>query len=74
MSQNKYINPSPLSLIAKINKLSNIDIIEEYCVLHNISEKKKVKLNEQMLKINHFYPTVVQKKNKEKLQCLIVDD
>lgn len=72
MSQNKYINPSPLALLSKINKLSNIDIINDYCLINNLSEKKKLKLKEQMLKINYFYPTVVQKKNKEKLQCLVI--
>ena len=65
---NKYTNPTPISLMAKIIKLSNISILEEYVVLKNLSPKQKKKLYEEMLKPNHYYPTVVQKKNKEELQ------
>ena len=70
MSNKNYVNPTPLSLMAKIIKLSNIDIIEQFAHNNNLSPKQKKELYEKLLKPNYYYPTVVQKKNKEKLQCI----
>lgn len=70
MSNKSYINPTPLSLMAKIVKLSNINIIEQFASDNNLTPKQKKELYEKLLKPNHYYPIVVQKKNKEKLQCI----
>ena len=71
MSTNKkYINPTPISLTGKILKLTNIQIIENYCETNNISPKQKKEIYDRLLKPNNYYPTVIQKKNKEKLQCI----
>ena len=74
MSNKKYINPTAISLLAKMVKLSNISILEEYSVIKMLSAKQKEILFEKMLKPNNYYPIVIQTKNKEKLQCIGIPD
>ena len=62
MSNKKYINPTPISLLAKMIKLSNVSILEAYSVSNNLSPKQKESLFKKMLKPNIYYPTVIQKK------------
>ena len=72
MSTNKlnYNNPSALSLMAKMIKLSNKDIINDFVEDNNLSDTKTNNIKREYLKINHYYPTVIQNKNKEYLQCI----
>ena len=74
MSNKAYINPTPISLLAKMVKLSNVSILEEYSVIKKLSSKEKKILFKKMLKPNYYYPTVIQTKNKEKLQCIGIPD
>jgi len=74
MSNNKqkYINPSILSLVSRIVKKQNIELIESYGLEHNLSPKDIEKLKINYIKLNHIYPNVVQRKNREYLQTLLI--
>ena len=66
----KYKNPTPLSMISKIIRNQNKDIIKKFVLENNLSEKYISILEKEFLKPNYYFPTIVQKKNKEKLQLL----
>ena len=67
-----YINPSPLYLIAQMIKKQNEDIIDNYCKKKDMSLKETEELKKQFIKVNHYYPNVVQKQNRETLQCYLI--
>ena len=68
---NKYYNPPPIYLVGEIFRENNIKIIEEYVKKNNIDEKYIEILTDEFLKINDYYPKIVQKKSKEQLQINI---
>ena len=67
-----YTNPTPLYLIAQIIKKQNISLIENYCKSNNLSNKKQTEMIDNYIKLNHYYPNVVQKQNREILQCYLI--
>ena len=69
---NKYINPSSLSLIAKMIKKQNSDLLDNYGIKNNLNENDITTLKHQLIKLNHIYPNVIQKKNREYLQTLLI--
>ena len=72
MSDNNYINPSMLSLVAQYVKQQNNELIDTYSKNKNLSARETEKLKKDFIKLNHTYPTVVQKKNREFLQTLLI--
>lgn len=72
MSDNNYINPSMLSLVAQYVKQQNNELIETYSKNKNLSARETEQLKKDFIKLNHTYPTVVQKKNREFLQTLLI--
>ena len=74
MSTNKqnYVNPSMLSLVSRMVKNQNIELIENYGLKNNLSPKEIENLKENYIKLNYIYPNVVQKKNREYLQTLLI--
>jgi hypothetical protein len=74
MSNNKqkYINPSILSLVSRIVKKQNIELIDKYGTEHNLSPKEIQNLKTNYIKLNHIYPNVIQRKNREYLQTLLI--
>jgi hypothetical protein len=68
----KYINPSSLSLISKMIKIQNTELIENYGVKHNLNDIEITNLKNKLIKLNHIYPNVIQKKNREYLQTLLI--
>jgi hypothetical protein len=74
MSNNKqkYINPSILSLVSRIVKKQNIELIDAYGLENNLSPKEIQSLKTNYIKLNHIYPNVVQRKNREYLQTLLI--
>ena len=74
MSNNKqnYINPSILSLVSRIVKKQNIELIEAYGLENNLTPKEIQHLKTNYIKLNHIYPNVIQKKNREYLQTLLI--
>ena len=74
MSNNKqkYNNPSILSLVSRIVKKQNIDLIDSYGLANNLSSKEIQNLKTNYIKLNHIYPNVIQRKNREYLQTLLI--
>ena len=74
MSNNKqnYNNPSILTLVSRIVKKQNNELIESYGLKHNLSPKEIQRLKTTYIKLNHIYPNVVQRKNREYLQTLLI--
>ena len=68
----KYTNLTPLTLFSKIIKQQNINYIDNYCSKNNISDKIKLQLIEHFIKPNYYYPSVVQKKDRERQQVLSI--
>jgi len=66
---NYYKNPSAFSLVSKIIKHQNTIFIDNYCKTNNLNINAKEDLMKSCIKPNYYCPTVVQKKNREKLQC-----
>ena len=72
MSEKNYINPSMLSLVSQYVKQQNIELLETYGKNKKMSAKEIEKLKRDFIKLNHTYPSVVQKKNREFLQTLLI--
>jgi hypothetical protein len=72
MSEKNYINPSMLSLVSQYVKQQNIELLETYGKNKKMSAKEIEKLKKDFIKLNHTYPNVVQKKNREFLQTLLI--
>jgi hypothetical protein len=72
MSEKNYINPSMLSLVSQYVKQQNIELLETYGKNKKMSAKEIEKLKRDFIKLNHTYPNVVQKKNREFLQTLLI--
>ena len=74
MSNNKqkYSNPSILSLVSRMVKKQNNELIDNYGMKHNLSPKEIENLKINYIKLNHIYPNVVQRKNREFLQTLLI--
>ena len=72
MSNNKqkYNNPSILSLVSRIVKKQNIELIDSYGLANNLSSKEIQNLKTNYIKLKHIYPNVIQRKNREYLQIL----
>ena len=68
----KYINPSSLSLISKMIKIQNTELIDNYGIKNNLNDSEIITLKTRLIKLNHIYPNVVQKKNREYLQTLLI--
>ena len=64
-----YINPAIINLIAKLIKYQNILVIDKYISDNNLTKDDETMLKKECIKPNFYCPTVVQKKNREKLQC-----
>ena len=67
-----YTNPSILNLVSKIVKHQNTILIEEYGKKQNYDSSKIERMKQQYIKLNHIYPNVTLKKNREYLQCLLI--
>lgn len=72
MSKNNYINPSALTLISRMIKIQNTELIEKIGKEHYLSLNEIEELKRRLIKLNHIYPNVVQKKNREYLQTLLI--
>ena len=68
----EYNNPSILSLVSKIVKNQNKILIEKYGNEQNYDSEKIESIKQKYIKLNHIYPNVTLKKNREYLQCLLI--
>jgi len=68
----KYTNPSALALIARMVKKQNTQLLDDYGARNSFSPKEIIDLKKNFIKLNHVYPNVVQKKNREYLQTLLI--
>jgi hypothetical protein len=71
-NKQKYSNPSILSLVSRMVKKQNNELIDNYGMKHNLSPKEIENLKINYIKLNHIYPNVVQRKNREFLQTLLI--
>jgi hypothetical protein len=74
MSENtpKYNNPSALALIGRYVRKQNTQLLDDYGEKHYLSPKQLTNIKTELIKLNHIYPNVVQKKNREYLQLLLI--
>ena len=68
----KYTNPSALALIARMVRKQNTQLLDDYGLRNSLSPKEIIALKKDLIKLNHVYPNVVQKKNREYLQTLLI--
>jgi hypothetical protein len=68
----KYTNPSSLALISRMVRKQNTQLLDDYGLRHSLSPKEIISLKKELIKLNHVYPNVVQKKNREYLQTLLI--
>ena len=75
MSENtpKYNNPSALALIGRYVRKQNTQLLDDYGEKHSLSSKQLTNIKTELIKLNHIYPNVVQKKNREYLQLLLIN-
>lgn len=67
-----YSNPSILNLISKMVKHQNTLLIEKYGTENQFDINKIENMKQKYIKLNHIYPNVTLKKNREHLQCLLI--
>ena len=65
-----YKNPTPLYLVSQAFKMKLEDNIKEFVKENNLDEKFIAILCKEYVKMNNYYPKIVQKKNREKLQLV----
>jgi hypothetical protein len=65
-----YKNPTPLYLVSQAFKMKLEDSIKVFVKENNLDEKFIKILCTEFVKMNNYYPKVVQKKNREKLQLV----
>ena len=65
-----YKNPTPLYIVSQAFKMKLEDNIKEFVKETNLDEKFIAILCEEFVKMNCYYPKIVQKKNREKLQLI----
>jgi hypothetical protein len=69
-----YVNPSIITLMSRMVKYQNNELLERFGQNYNYTNKQIDDLKKKYIKLNHIYPNVVQKKNREYLQCLLIKD
>ena len=69
---NEYINPSAINLISKYIKSQNKTLLNSLCDKYELNESQTTKIIEKLNK--PYYPNIVQKKNREYLQCLVIKE
>ena len=60
-----YSNPTPLSIISKIIKKTNIEIINNTCKENGLNNHEKNELVKTFIKPNYYTPYVVNSETKE---------
>ena len=53
-------------------KIQNTELIDNYGIKNNLNDSEIIALKTRLIKLNHIYPNVVQKKNREYLQTLLI--
>lgn len=66
----EYKNPTALHIVSQLFKKYQIDFIKKYAKDNDLDEENINKLINLYIKMNQYYPKVVQKKNREKLQLV----
>ena len=65
-----YKSPPSICLIMEYLKIKNKLLIKEFLTENNYDEKYYDILIKKFLLLSNYSPTIVQKKKKEKLQCI----
>tara|TARA_E500000178_G_C16515027_1_gene527501 strand:- start:26 stop:253 length:228 start_codon:yes stop_codon:yes gene_type:complete len=73
MEAKNYKNPRPITLIGKIIKKQNIDLINKICIYKELSDEKKQELLDNFIKVNYYVPSTILDSNKESLQKFFID-
>lgn len=67
-----YTPPQPISLISKIIKSQNLDLISFIAEKYDLSKSEHDVLIEKFIKVNYYCPEKILSIDKEKLQKLFV--
>lgn len=73
MDNKNYKNPSNISLVSKMIKKQNIDLINKICDMYNFSEEKRDLLLNKFIKVNYYCPRIILDSNKERLQNYFIE-
>ena len=68
--KNNYKSPPPINIIINYLKEQNIDLITRFIIENNYDKKYIDILINKFILIGNYTPEIVQKKNKERLQCI----
>ena len=66
----KYNNPTALYIVSQLFKKKQIYFIKNYVKENHLDEDLIETLIKQHIKMNLYYPIIVQKNNREKLQLV----
>ena len=73
MENPDYIAPSSITLISKIIKAQNKDLIKAICQKQGLSETIEEELMDRFIKLNYYCPRKILDSSKEHLQKYFVD-
>ena len=68
-----YKNPSAITLISRVIKKQNIQLINQVCDVMKVNEEIREELLNEFIKINYHCPKIILDSNKEHLQKYFVD-
>lgn len=73
MDDQTYKNPSAITLISRMIKKQNQNLINSIADIMNLDDETKEELLEEFIKINYYCPSIILDSNKEHLQKIFVD-
>jgi len=73
MSENNYKNPSAITLISRIIKLQNTELIDKISEKYKLSSEVEHELKTKFIKVNYYCPNIILDSHKEGLQKYFVD-
>ena len=73
MDNSNYISPSSITLLSKIIKMQNKDIIKMLCKKQGLSETVEEELLDHFIKLNYYCPKKILDSSKEYLQKYFID-
>lgn len=73
MSEINYKNPTGITLISRIIKNQNVELLEKICKKYDLDEEVYEELKYNFIKVNYYSPNIILDSHKESLQKYFVD-
>jgi hypothetical protein len=73
MDEQSYKNPTAITLVSRIIKKQNIELINQLCDSMKVSDNIREELLNEFIKINYYCPHTILDSNKELLQKFFVN-